>query len=85
MHGTCDGRPITGARSVLRRADVNTDAGLIEGRYAFSLLCPADCFSSMPQPRRSRVVIDGAAYRVLSCEQDAVAATVRLNLGDLLS
>lgn len=84
VSGTCDGAPITGVKTILRRADVNTDMGLIEGRYTFSLLCPVTAFPTMPSPRRSKVVIDGVTYRVLSSEKDAIGATLRLNLGDLL-
>lgn len=82
VSGTCDGVAITGVKTVLRRADVNSDMGLIEGRYTFSLLCPASALPSMPAPRRSKVVLDGVTYRVLSCEKDAIGATLRLNLGD---
>ncbi len=85
VSGTCDGHPVTGVKAVLRRADVNTDMGLIEGRYTFSLLCPATCFAEFtPAPRRSKVVIGGVTYRVISIETDPIAATVRLNLGDPL-
>ena len=72
-----------GVRTTLRREDVNSDAGLIEGRYVFSVLVDA---STLPPdgvpPRRTIVLIDGAKYRVLSTETDAVGAIVRINLGD---
>lgn len=73
-------------RSSLRREDVNTDAGLIEGRYVFSLLVAADQFDGfpMPVPRRSIVTIGDRQYRVLSLEEDPLGATFRLHLGDRL-
>ena len=75
-----------GVRTALRREDVNSDAGLIEGRYVFSVLVDA---STLPPggipPRRTIVTIDGHDYRVLSTETDAVGAIIRLNLGDTIA
>ena len=85
VHGTWKGGQFHGIRSMLRRNDIETMAGLIEGRYEFSLLCPATCFpNGAPEPRTGKVTIDGVQYRVLSLEKDAANATIRLNLGDVL-
>lgn len=77
------GRRLHGVRATLRREDVNTSEGLA-GVYAFSLLCPAAQFAGVepPQPRMDKITVDGRTYRVLGVETDAVAATVRLHLGD---
>ena len=73
-----------GVRTTLRRQDVNTDVGLIEGRYQFSVLIAADALPELP-PRRTAVFVNGAKYRLISTEQDSVGACVRLNLGDPLA
>lgn len=73
-----------GVRTTLRRQDVNSDAGLIEGRYVFSVLLDASAVSE-PPPRRTLVTVGDVRYRVLSCETDAIGACIRLNLGDVLA
>lgn len=82
---TWNGKAYWGCRSVLRREDYNSDAGLV-GDYVFSLLCPADEFTAgRPQPRSDKVVVDGVTMRVLGVEADAVNATVKLHLGGELA
>lgn len=80
-----NGRALHGTRSVLKRADVNTDMGLA-GSYAFSVLIPMEDFdgAELPAPRRDRMAVDGKMYRVLSVEADAAGLAIRVNLGDLL-
>ena len=80
------GENIKGIRTTLKRADVNSDMGLIAGRYNFSVLCLKSAFSEtgLPLPRQSKVWIDGKPYRVLSTQTDAIGATVRIDLGDVL-
>jgi len=76
---------IQGVRTVLKRSDINSDAGLIEGRYEFSLLASrADFPLGLPQPRKTKVTIDEVEYRLISIETDPLGATVRLNLGGIL-
>ena len=85
VHGTWKGKAFHGVKSLLRRLDIETAAGLFEGRYEFSLLCPASCFADgVPSPRTDKVRVGGVQYRVLSLETDAANATIRLNLGDVL-
>lgn len=81
-----NGTQYWGCRTTLRREDVNTDAGLAEA-YTFSILCPSSTFAgrALPKPRQDKVQVDGTEYRVLSVEQDAVHATVHLNLGEALA
>ena len=77
---------LQGCKTALRREDVAVDAGLA-GIYDFSLVCPASQFANipLPQPRISKIMVDGKAYRVLSVEQDAAGATIRLHLGGELA
>lgn len=81
-----EGKTLRGCRSTMRREDVNTDAGLA-GVYAFSLLVPASEFADgkRPEPRTDKIRFDGREYRVLAVEEDAVAACVRIHLGDALA
>lgn len=81
-----DGAQFCGARTSLRREDINTDAGLADA-YTFSLLCPASQFNGheLPKPRQSKVTVDGIEYRVLAIEADAVHATYRIHLGEALA
>jgi hypothetical protein len=80
------GKTLHGCRSTMRREDINTDAGLA-GVYAFSLLVPASEFADgkRPEPRTDKIKFDGREYRVLAVEEDAVAACVRIHLGDALA
>ena len=80
------GTQFWGARTLLRREDVNGDAGLAD-YYRFSLLCPMSQFlgRELPKPRTDKVELDGVEYRVLACETDAVNATVRIHLGEALA
>lgn len=74
----------TGVRTALRRADVNLDAGLA-GHYSFSLLCPADQLSlATLEPRRTKIRIGAALYRLLATDSDALGASFRLHLGGIL-
>lgn len=91
QHGLCEsfifaGQQFWGARTLLRREDVNSDAGLAD-YYRFSLLCPAGQFlgRELPQPRTDKIELAGVEYRVLACEADAVHATVRIHLGEALA
>lgn len=83
---TEDGAQYWGARTSLRREDVNTDAGLMDA-YTFSLLCPASQFlgRELPKPRQDKIQVGGQEYRVLAVEQDAVCATYRIHLGEALA
>lgn len=74
----------TGARTVLKRADVNLDAGLA-GHYSFSLLCPAEQLAAATlEPRRTKVLIGLARYRLLATDADALGTSYRLHLGGTL-
>lgn len=81
-----NGTQFWGARTTLRREDVNSDAGLAE-YYRFSLLCPVSQFigRDVPQPRTDKITLDSVEYRVLGVERDAVEATLRIHLGEALS
>lgn len=81
-----DGNTYEGCRTMLRRDDVNTDAGLADA-YSFSLLCPASQFvaHALPKPRQSKVTIGGNEYRVLAVEKDATGSAVRIHLGEALA
>lgn len=83
---TENGDQYWGARTTLRREDVNTDAGLADA-YTFSLLCPSRQFigHDLPRPRQDKVQVGDTEYRVLAVEQDAVAATYRIHLGEALA
>lgn len=83
---TYDGKPYEGTRTTLRREAWETDAGLVEGGYSFSILCPTAQFNgALPVPRTGKVLIGKDEYRVLSVDADAIGATIRINLGDVLS
>lgn len=74
----------TGVRTLLKRADVNLDAGLA-GHYAFSLLCSAAQLAAATlEPRRTRVAIGAATYRLLATDADALGSSYRLHLGGLM-
>lgn len=82
--GSGDGTVCTGVRTSLRRQDVNLDAGLA-GHYQFSLLCPADQLAAaVLEPRRTKIRIGAAVYRLLATDADAIGATFRLHLGGLM-
>lgn len=74
----------SGTRTTLKREDWETDAGLVEGNYVFSLLCASGQFATLPAPRTTKVTVDGSTYRLLSIDADAIKATVKLNLGSIL-
>jgi hypothetical protein len=79
------GKMHTGIRTFLHKEIVNSDAGLA-GYYSFSLLCPYDEFSTnKPESRTDKVSIDGVEFRVLAVEEDAVRATLKLHLGDVMA
>ncbi len=71
-------------KSVRRREDVNTDAGLIDGNYSLSILVPVVQLEGREPNRRNRdkMVVDGVTYRVIGTETDAVNAIMRIDLGD---
>lgn len=76
----------TGTKTTLRREDYNTDAGLVEGDYAFSILCPTSQFGGVfPQPRTDKITINKKEFRVLSVDADAIGATIKINVGSVLS
>lgn len=81
-----NGSQYWGCRTLLRREDVNADAGLVDV-YRFSLLCPAGQFigRELPKPRTDKIELNGVEYRVLACETDAVSATVRIHMGEALA
>lgn len=81
-----NGTQFFGARTSLRREDVNADAGLAE-YYRLSLLCPSGQFDAqaLPQPRVDKITLEGREYRVLGVERDAVNATIRIHLGEALA
>ena len=82
---TRNGLELWGVRTLLRLDAINSDEGLANA-YAFTLLCPAAQFNgSYPKARISKVTIGTDEMRVLAVEHDAVKATVRLHLGDILS
>lgn len=75
-----------GTRTTLRRQDWESDAGLVEGGYEFSLLCPTAQFAgAFPNPRTGKVKIGETQYRILSVDADAVGACIKINLGNILS
>lgn len=76
----------TGTRTTLKRADYETDAGLVEGNYEFSLLCPTSQFNGVyPTPRTGKVTIGSTQYRILSVDADAIGSAIKLNLGSILA
>lgn len=80
------GKIYTGTKTTLRRQDYETDAGLVEGDYQFSILCPTGQFDGVfPTPRQDKVAIGDSQYRILSIDADAIGATIKLNLGSVLS
>lgn len=79
-----DGTEVQGIRSQLKRADVNSDMGLLSGHYNFSVLFRCCDMPNIPAPRTGKIWIQGKPYRILSTQTDAVGATVRLDLGDIL-
>lgn len=80
------GKIYTGTKTTLRRQDYETDAGLVEGDYQFSILCPTGQFDGVfPTPRQDKVSVLGNEYRILSIDADAIGATIKLNLGSVLS
>ena len=76
-----NGRAIRGVRTVLKREIVAMDDGLA-GRYNFSFRVAASVFGDQKPKSRQAVRLEGKTYRILSVEEDAVGATVLLNLGD---
>lgn len=75
-----NGKFHTGARSIMRKEVVATDAGLAD-EYVFSLLVPVSELDTIPEPRTDKITVNGVAYRVLDVEKDAIEATVKLHLG----
>ena len=81
-----DGRPYEGTKTVLRREDVASSDGLLEGEYSFSILAPTAQFNGvLPVPRTGKVLIGQDTFRVLSVDADAIGATIKINLGSVLS
>lgn len=80
------GNTYAGTRTTLRRQDWESDAGLVEGDYQFSLLCPTGQFANVfPAPRTDKVTIGTTQYRILSVDADAVGACIKINLGNIIS
>ncbi len=80
------GKIYTGTKTTLRREDYATDAGLVEGDYQFSILCPTGQFDGVfPTPRQDKITLNGAEFRILSIDADAVGSTIKLNLGSVLA
>ena len=81
-----NGKPYEGTKTVLRREDWETDAGLVDGGYSFSILCPTAQFNGdFPVPRTGKVLIGKEEFRILSVDADAIGATIKINVGSLLS
>lgn len=76
-----NGQAIRGVRTVLKREIVAMDDGLA-GRYSFSFRIAASAFGDQKPKARQTIQLGGKAYRILSVEEDAIGATVLLNLGD---
>ena len=55
---------------------------LLAGRYSFSFRVAASVFGEQKPKSRQTVRLEGKTYRILSIEEDAICATVLLNLGD---
>lgn len=73
-----------GVRTVLARRDVNLDAGLA-GHYEFSLACSAAQLAAATlEPRRTKIAIGAATYRLLAMDSDPLGASFRLHLGGLV-
>jgi hypothetical protein len=82
---TYNGKPYEGTKTVLRREDWETDAGLVDGGYSFSILCPTAQFNgAFPVPRTGKVLIGKQEYRILSIDADAIGATIKINCGNVL-
>jgi len=83
---TYNGKPYEGTKTVLRREDWETDAGLVDGGYSFSILCPTAQFNGdFPVPRTGKVLVGKEEFRILSIDADAIGATIKINVGNLLS
>lgn len=83
---TYNGKPYEGTKTVLRREDWETDAGLVDGGYSFSILCPTAQFNgNFPVPRTGKVLIGKEEFRILSIDADAIGATIKINCGNVLS
>lgn len=81
-----NGKPYEGTKTVLRREDWETDAGLVDGGYTFSILCPTAQFNgAFPVPRTGKVLIGKEEFRILSVDADAIGATIKINCGNVLS
>ena len=76
-----NGQAIRGVRTTLKREIVAMDDGLA-GRYSFSFRVAASAFGKQKPKARQTVRLEGKTYRILSIEEDAICATVLLNLGD---
>ena len=76
-----NGQAICGVRTTLKREIVAMDDGLA-GRYSFSFRVAASVFGEQKPKSRQTVRLEGKTYRILSIEEDAICATVLLNLGD---
>ena len=76
-----NGQAIRGVRTVLKREIVAMDDGLA-GRYNFSFRVAASVFGDQKPKSRQAVRMGRKTYRILSIEEDAIGATVLLNLGD---
>lgn len=76
-----NGRAIRGVRTTLKREIVAMDDGLA-GRYSFSFRVAVSAFGDQKLKPRQPVRLKSKTYRILSIEEDAIGATVLLNLGD---
>ena len=81
-----NGKPYEGTKTVLRREDWETDAGLVDGGYSFSILCPTAQFEGeFPVPRTGKVLVGKEEFRILSIDADAIGATIKINCGSVFS
>lgn len=83
IHFVYKNETFEGVKTTLKRSDRNSDLGLIEGDYTFSIIAKSKQFDAMPQPRKDKIQIDGITYRVLSVDVDGLSATYKLNLGTI--
>ena len=74
-------------KSMRRREDVNTDAGLLDNNYSLSILVPVAQLQGREPSRKNKdkMVVDGVTYRVIATEMDAVGAVMRIDLENPLS
>lgn len=81
VEATWNGQTIRGVKTTLKRDIVAMDDGLA-GRYDVSFRVASTYFASARPKAREVITMEGRRFRILSVEDDAIGATVLLNLGD---